>query len=71
MTRTIKFEGFETNVAAFFSESLITAILILAATDKRYIPPPYGLLPLVLFILLLEISASLGIDTKKTIRFSI
>ncbi|KAE9395432.1 putative aquaporin 4 [Gymnopus androsaceus JB14] len=58
--------GFETNVSAFFSEFLITAILlivILAATDKRNSPPPYGLLPLVLFILLLGISASLGIDT--------
>ncbi|KIK55578.1 hypothetical protein GYMLUDRAFT_248614 [Collybiopsis luxurians FD-317 M1] len=55
--------AYETNVSAFFDEFLITAILlivILAATDKRNTPPPYGLLPLVLFILLLGISASLG-----------
>lgn len=58
--------GYETNVSAFFSEFLITAILllvILAATDKRNTPPPYGLLPLVLFILLLGIAAALGINT--------
>uniref|UniRef100_A0A0W0EVC4 Putative aquaporin 4 n=1 Tax=Moniliophthora roreri TaxID=221103 RepID=A0A0W0EVC4_MONRR len=52
-----------TNVSCFFSEFLATAILllvILAVTDKRNSPPPYGLLPLVIFILTLGIAACLG-----------
>jgi aquaglyceroporin related protein, other eukaryote len=63
--------GYETNVSAFFSEFLATAILvlvILAATDKRNSPPPYGLLPLVIFILTLGIAAALGMNTGKVLK---
>ncbi|KAK7447701.1 hypothetical protein VKT23_013956 [Stygiomarasmius scandens] len=62
---------YETNVSAFFSEFLATAILlivILAATDKRNSPPPYGLLPLVIFILTLGIAAALGMNTGFAIN---
>ncbi|CAE6414541.1 unnamed protein product [Rhizoctonia solani] len=50
----------------FFSEVLGTAILllvILAVTDKRNGPPPSGLVPLVLFILILGQGACLGMQT--------
>ncbi|THU87375.1 aquaporin [Dendrothele bispora CBS 962.96] len=63
--------GYETNVSAFFSEFLATAILlfvILAATDKRNAPPPYGLLPLVIFVVTLGIAASLGMNTGFAIN---
>ncbi|KAF5339654.1 hypothetical protein D9758_015590 [Tetrapyrgos nigripes] len=63
--------GYETNVSAFFSEFLATAILlvvILAVTDKRNTPPPYGLLPLVIFILTLGIAAALGMNTGFAIN---
>ncbi|KAL0579421.1 hypothetical protein V5O48_002592 [Marasmius crinis-equi] len=60
-----------TNVSCFFSEFLATAILILvilAVTDKRNSPPPYGLLPLVVFILTLGIAACLGMETGFAIN---
>ncbi|KAF5341434.1 hypothetical protein D9758_014749 [Tetrapyrgos nigripes] len=63
--------GYETNGCAFFSEFLTTALLlivILAATDKRNCPPPYGLLPLVVFILTLGIGAALGMNTGFAIN---
>ena len=61
-----------TNVSCFFSEFLATALLmivILAATDKRNSPPPTGLLPLVIFIVILGIGASLGMETGKFLTF--
>jgi len=54
-----------TSVSCFFSEFLATAVLVLvvfAVIDKHNAPPP-GLLPLVIFILILGIGASLGMET--------
>jgi aquaglyceroporin related protein len=58
--------GYMTNVSAFFSEFLATAILvasIFAMSDRWNTAPPTGLGPLLLFILLAGISISLGMDT--------
>ncbi|KAG7095778.1 hypothetical protein E1B28_006482 [Marasmius oreades] len=58
--------GYMTNVSCFFAEFLATAILllvILAVTDKRNCPPPYGMLPLVIFVVTLGIAACLGMET--------
>ncbi|KAJ6610467.1 aquaporin-like protein [Mycena sp. CBHHK59/15] len=55
-----------TNVSCFFSEFLATAVLlivVLATTDPHNSPPPPGLLPLVLFILILGHGVSLGMET--------
>jgi len=52
--------------ACFFSEFLGTAILVmvlLAVLDKHNGPPPSGLVPLVLFILLLGEGVALGMET--------
>ena len=46
---------------------MVTAVLmlgILAVTDKRNAPPPAGLLPLSLFILVLGIGTSMGMNTS-------
>ncbi|KAF9496527.1 aquaporin [Pleurotus eryngii] len=54
------------NVSCFFSEVLATAVLlivVLAIGDKRNCPPPAGLAPLVLFLLILGIGTSLGMQT--------
>ncbi|KAF7292860.1 putative aquaporin 4 [Mycena indigotica] len=77
--RTLKTAGlfatyaldYMTQAACFFSEFLATAILmilILAATDKHNAPPPSGLLPLVLFILVVGIGSSLGMETGFAIN---
>jgi glycerol uptake facilitator-like aquaporin len=61
-----------TNVSCFFSEFLATAILmivVLAAIDKRNNPPPKGLLPLVVFIVILGIGISLGMETGTFLKF--
>ncbi|KIJ17816.1 hypothetical protein PAXINDRAFT_9757 [Paxillus involutus ATCC 200175] len=53
-------------VSCFFSEFLGSVIFImgvLAVTDKRNGPPPPGLVPLSLFILLLGIGATMGMNT--------
>jgi len=63
--------GYMTNVSAFFSEFLGAAVLIivvLAMNDKKNIPPPAGLAPLVLFMLVLGIGASLGMETGYAIN---
>ncbi|KAG6908264.1 hypothetical protein DXG01_005529 [Tephrocybe rancida] len=55
-----------TQVSCFFSEFLATAtmiIVVLATTDQGNSPPPNGLLPLTLFILILGIGAALGMQT--------
>ncbi|GLB38207.1 putative MIP aquaporin (TC 1.A.8) family protein [Lyophyllum shimeji] len=60
-----------TNVSCFFSEFLCTAILMIvvfAMTDKRNCPPPSGLNPLLLFILILGIGACLGMETAYAIN---
>jgi len=60
-----------TSVSCFFNEFLGTAILlivVLAATDKGNVSPPQGLLPLVLFILVLGIGACLGMQTAYAIN---
>ncbi|KAJ7033187.1 aquaporin-like protein [Mycena alexandri] len=55
-----------TDVSAFFSEVLGTTILVLvivATTDKKSSAPPPGLFPLVIFLVILGISSSLGMGT--------
>ncbi|KAF7364987.1 hypothetical protein MVEN_00369600 [Mycena venus] len=60
-----------TAVSCFFSEFLATAVLlvvVLAINDKKNMPAPPGLAPLVLFILILGIGASLGMETAYAIN---
>ncbi|KAK0235010.1 putative aquaporin 4 [Armillaria nabsnona] len=60
-----------TNVSCFFSEFLGTAILVLvllAVLDSRNGAPPSGLVPLVLFVTFLGITASLGMETSFAIN---
>ncbi|KAJ7079819.1 putative aquaporin 4 [Mycena belliarum] len=60
-----------TSVSCFFSEFLATAVLVvvvLAMGDKKNSPPPAGLAPLVLFILILGIGACLGMQTGYAIN---
>jgi aquaglyceroporin related protein len=55
-----------TNASAFFDEFLGTAVLVIvvfAINDKKNNPPPGGLAPLVLFLLILGIGASIGMQT--------
>ncbi|KAK7059643.1 aquaporin-like protein [Favolaschia claudopus] len=55
-----------TNVSAFFAELLATAMLVLiivALTDKKSTAPPPALFPLAIFIVMLGISSSLGMQT--------
>ncbi|KAF8217798.1 aquaporin-like protein [Mycena galopus ATCC 62051] len=62
-----------TDVSAFFSEVLGTAMLVLvivALTDKKSTAPPPALFPLVIFLVILGISSSLGMQTG-TSRFSL
>jgi len=59
------------SAACFFSEFLGTAILligVLAVTDKSNGPPPAGLLPLALFILILGEGAALGMQTAYALN---
>ena len=61
-----------TNVSAFFSEFLGTAILLitlLAFTDRQNHPLPNGLLPVALFILFLGLGGSLGMETGTAYSF--
>jgi glycerol uptake facilitator-like aquaporin len=60
-----------TNVSCFFDEFLGTAILlicVLSFTDRSNGPPPDGLVPLALFILVLGIGSALGIQTGYAIN---
>jgi aquaglyceroporin related protein len=60
-----------TPVSCFFSEFLGAAMLligVLAINDKENSPPPSGLAPLVLFLLILGIGASLGMQTGYAIN---
>ncbi|KAG8883263.1 hypothetical protein FRB97_006958 [Tulasnella sp. 331] len=54
------------NAGCFFSEFMATAILLImifAITDKRNSPPPAGLLPLVIFLTIVGIGGSFGMQT--------
>jgi glycerol uptake facilitator-like aquaporin len=56
-----------TNAGCFFSEFFTTIILvfvILAILDKKSSPPPAGLAPLAVFLLVLGIGTSLGMQTS-------
>ncbi|KAG6891530.1 hypothetical protein C0992_005065 [Termitomyces sp. T32_za158] len=77
--RTLKTAGFfgtfamdyMTSVSCFFSEFLATAILVIFVfmlNDKYNSPPPSGLAPLVIFIIIIGISASLGMETSFAIN---
>jgi len=60
-----------TNVSAFFSEFLAAAVMmivVLAMSDKKNLPPPAGLAPLLLAILILGIGAALGMETGYAIN---
>lgn len=55
-----------TNVSAFFSEFLTSAVLmcsVLSFLDSGNTPAPPGLAPLALFLLILGIGVSLGMQT--------
>jgi len=56
-----------TNISCFFNEFIGTAILaliIVAASDKYNLAPPKGLLPLVIFFVLLGLGTALGMQTS-------
>jgi glycerol uptake facilitator-like aquaporin len=58
-----------TNVSCFFSEFFATSLLllvVLAITDRENGPPPPGLNPLVLFVTVLGIGVSLGMEVSST-----
>jgi len=60
-----------TNVSCFFSEVLATAvllILVLAITDKRNGAPPPGLAPVALFVVILGLGISLGMETSYALN---
>ncbi|CDO69991.1 hypothetical protein BN946_scf184973.g1 [Trametes cinnabarina] len=60
-----------TSVSCWFDEFLGTAVLLIvvcAITDVRNGPPPPGLVPLVLFIMILGIGAALGMQTGYAIN---
>ncbi|KAJ7643934.1 major intrinsic protein superfamily membrane channel protein [Roridomyces roridus] len=60
-----------TSVSCFFSEFLATGVLtivVLAIGDKKNLPPPAGLAPLVLFLVILGLGASLGMETAYALN---
>ncbi|OSD07493.1 aquaporin [Trametes coccinea BRFM310] len=60
-----------TSVSCWFDEFLGTAVLLIvvcAISDARNGPPPAGLAPLVLFIMILGIGAALGMQTGYAIN---
>ncbi|KIM63369.1 hypothetical protein SCLCIDRAFT_24260 [Scleroderma citrinum Foug A] len=60
-----------TSVGCFFSEFLASAMLIiaiLAATDKKNIAPPTGLVPFVICLAFLVIGMTLGMETGYAIN---
>lgn len=57
-----------TNVSCFFDEYLGTALLVivvLAVLDRHNGPPPAGLVPLCLFIVIYGIGAAIGMQTGE------
>ncbi|KAF5336628.1 hypothetical protein D9758_015934 [Tetrapyrgos nigripes] len=60
-----------TDVSAFFSEFIATTILIvviLAVTDKRNTAPPLGLVPVVLFIVVVGLATAIGMNTGSAVN---
>ncbi|KAI0344425.1 aquaporin [Trametopsis cervina] len=60
-----------TNVSAFFDEFIGTCVMVIcvmAFTDRANGPPPAGLVPLALFILILGIGSALGFQTGYAIN---
>jgi aquaglyceroporin related protein len=56
-----------TNISAFFTEftgTMILAFIIVVASDKQNLAPPHGLLPLVIFIVLLGLGVAFGMQTS-------
>lgn len=63
--------SFLTPVSCFFSEFSGAALLmigVLCFNDKKNGPPPQGLIPLALFILVLGLGTSLGLDTGYSLN---
>ena len=57
-----------TNISCFFVEftgTMILALMIVAGCDKSNIAPPHGLLPLLIFLVLLGLGVALGMQTCK------
>jgi len=60
-----------TNISCFFAEftgTMILSLIIVAATDKNNMAPPSGVLPIVLFILVLGIGTGLGMQTSYALN---
>ncbi|KAH8106648.1 major intrinsic protein superfamily membrane channel protein [Phellopilus nigrolimitatus] len=60
-----------TNVSAFWDEFLGTFLLVmvlLAVTDRRNGPPPAGLVPLVLFLVVFGVAMAFGAQTRFAIN---
>jgi hypothetical protein len=60
-----------TNVSAFFSEFLATAVLLIvvfAFSDRSNAPPLSGLVPVALFLLVVGIGCALGMQTGYAIN---
>lgn len=58
--------------SSFFAEFLATAILammVLAMTDKRNLSPVPGLLPVAIFLMIMGIGTSLGMQTGASLLF--
>ncbi|KAF8639161.1 hypothetical protein AX17_001649 [Amanita inopinata Kibby_2008] len=77
--RTLKTAGlfstyaldYMTSVSCFFSEFLAAAVLmlvVLGTIDKYNAPPPTGLFPLVIFLVILGIGNALGMETGYAIN---
>lgn len=65
-------QDYMSNGSCFFVEFLGTAILVfmvVAATDKGNNAPPSGLFPLTLFLTLLGLGVSLGMQTCGCLYF--
>jgi aquaglyceroporin related protein len=57
-----------TNISCFFVEftgTMILALMIVVGSDKYNMAPPPGLLPLIIFLVLLGLGAALGMQTCK------
>jgi aquaglyceroporin related protein len=56
-----------TNISCFFVEftgTMILALMIVAGSDKYNMAPPPGLLPLIIFLVLLGLGVALGMQTS-------
>lgn len=57
------------NACTQFIGTVFLLLVVCAVNDKKNGPPPAGLVPLVLFITILGIGASLGFQTGKPVEF--